>query len=83
MACLKTIAKRSGKMDDPTKREIEAMYDAGASGGQYLDALGKTDMALFSEDEWMTLVDAVVTGYVDGIRTRTGMSIREEALVPF
>lgn len=71
-------------MDDPTKREIEAMYDASESGGQYLDALGKTDMALFSEDEWMTLVDAIVSGYVHGIHVRTGISLREEdIMVPY
>lgn len=83
MACLDTIAKRNGQLEDMTKREIEAMYDAGASGGAYLDGLGKTDMATFTEDEWMSLVDAICTGYVDGIRTRTGFSIREEALVPY
>lgn len=52
-------------MIDPTAHEIEAMEHAGAMGGEYLDSLGKTDLAKLSQDEWRTLIEVICGGYVE------------------
>lgn len=52
-------------MIDPTQHELEAMEHAGAMGGEYLEQLGKTDLAALSFEEWSTFIDAVCTGYVE------------------
>lgn len=55
-------------MVDPTDDEINAMLQAGKSGGDYLDSLGKFDMAQMTHDEWMTFIEAVITTYLDELR---------------
>lgn len=55
-------------MVDPTPHEIEAIQAAGAYGGEYLDSLGKTDLASLSEDEWLTFIESVVTGFTDKLQ---------------
>ncbi len=37
-------------------------------GGEYLDSIARTDLATLSPDEWLTFVEAVVTGYCDHLR---------------
>ena len=32
------------------------------------ESLGKTDLAAFSEDEWLTLIEVIVTAYTDALR---------------
>jgi hypothetical protein len=54
-------------MIDPTPNERAAMTQGGAMGGEYLDSLGKTDLAQLSTEEWQTFVEAIVTGYCDGL----------------
>jgi Family of unknown function (DUF6511) len=83
MTCMDIIAAKEGKMDNPTKHEIGAMYDAAEKGGEFLNNLGKTDLATMTQDEWMQFVESVCTGYVDAIRSRTGLSVRTDELVPF
>jgi Family of unknown function (DUF6511) len=83
MRCMDIIAAKEGKMDSPTKHEIGAMLDAADKGGEFLNNLGKTDLATMTQDEWMQFVDSVCTGYVDAIRSRTGLSVRTDELVPF
>lgn len=56
-------------MIDPTPNEEAALARGGAMGGEYLDSLGKTDLALLGLEEWRTFVEAVVTGYCDHLRT--------------
>ena len=46
-------------MIDPTPNERAAMARGGAMGGEYLDSLGKTDLAQLSLEEWQTLRPAV------------------------
>jgi hypothetical protein len=59
-------------MIDPTPNERAAMAHGGAMGGEYLDSLGKTDLAQLSVDEWHTLIEVIVTGYCDHLRDLAG-----------
>lgn len=71
-------------MIDPTDLEIEALYGASNFAGEYLESIGKTDLASLSEDEWMTLMEATVTGYQEKLqnlvagRTEPSSHIPEE-----
>ncbi len=55
-------------MIDPTPNEDAALARGGAMCGEYLDSLGKTDLALLDIEEWRTFVEVVVTGYCDHLR---------------
>ena len=55
-------------MIDPTPYERAAIAHGGAMGGEYLDSIGKTDLARLTEAEWLTFVEAAVTGYCDRLR---------------
>lgn len=59
-------------MIDPTPNERAAILHGGDMAGEYLDSLGKTDLALFSSEEWQTLLEVIVTGYCDYLRELTG-----------
>ena len=52
-------------MIDSTPNEKAALANAAQMGGEYLDSLGKTDLATFTVEEWATFIDCVVTGYCD------------------
>ena len=62
-------------MIDPTPNERDAIAQAGAMGGQYLESLGKTDLARLSEAEWLTFLEAVITGYCD---RRRDLAVRDQ-----
>ncbi|MFM2090834.1 MAG: hypothetical protein RLZZ127_1323 [Planctomycetota bacterium] len=55
-------------MIDPTPNERDAMGAAGRLGGEYLDSIGKTDLATLTGEQWDTFVEAIVTGYGDRLR---------------
>ena len=55
-------------MIDPTPNETAAMVEGGKAGGEYLESLGRTELALLTEHEWDTFVEAIVTGYCDQLR---------------
>lgn len=55
-------------MIDPTSNEQAAIAHAGAMGGEYLDSIGKTDLARLTGLEWSTFVEAVIAGYCDHLR---------------
>lgn len=59
-------------MIDPTPNERAAMEHGGAMAGEYLDSLGKSDLAQFSLEEWQTLIEVIVTGYCDHLRDLAG-----------
>lgn len=67
MCCLDILAGRQG-MIDPTPNERAAIRHGGEMGGEYLESIGKTDLAGLSEAEWLAFVEAVVTGYCDRLR---------------
>lgn len=50
---------------DYTDEETKAFDAASDRAGEYLDALGKTDMAQFTEEEWFDLLAAVVQGWCE------------------
>ncbi len=62
------ICHRRRGMIDPTPNEKAAFVHGGAMGGEYLDSIARTDLATLSPDEWLTFVEAVVTGYCDHLR---------------
>jgi uncharacterized protein DUF6511 len=55
-------------MIDPTPNEQDALSAGGRSGGEYLDALGQTDLAQLSFEEWKTFIEVIVTAYCDHLR---------------
>jgi hypothetical protein len=56
-------------MIDPTPNEQAAMLAAGNAAGEILEAIGKSDLAALTVAEWHTLIEAVITGYCDALRT--------------
>lgn len=52
-------------MTDPTPNEIAAMRHAGHMGGEYLDSIAKTNLAMLTTEEWHTFVECIVTGYCE------------------
>jgi len=59
-------------MIDPTPNEIAAMEHGGRKGGEYLDRLGKTDLAKLTNEQWATFIEVIVTGYGDHLRDFAG-----------
>lgn len=55
-------------MIDPTPNEMQAMTIGGQHGGEFLESIGKSDLATLTETEWDLFLDAVVTGYCDHLR---------------
>lgn len=72
MRCLDTIARWRNLMIDPTPNEIAAMEHGGRMGGEYLDSIGRTDLASLTVEQWRAFVEAVVTGYCDALRDMSG-----------
>lgn len=55
MNCLTIIAKRKGKMPGPEtldRIELEAVEAASQVAGEYLEQIGKTDLATMTANEW-------------------------------
>lgn len=67
MRCLNITTRLEG-MIDPNEHEEAALRHAGAAGGEYVESLGRTDLALWSEKEWALLVDVMVTAFQDHLR---------------
>jgi hypothetical protein len=65
--CVETIIRRF-PMVDPTEHEIAALLEASQPAGEYIEALGRTDMATWSHDQWMSFLETVVTAYADALR---------------
>ena len=55
-------------MIDATPNEQAAIQHGGEMGGEYLDSLGKTDLASLEQTQWLTFLECVVTGYCDHLR---------------
>lgn len=55
-------------MIDPTPNEIQALMGTSDMAGEYLESIGKTDLAALSYEEWMTLIEVIVTAYTDKLR---------------
>lgn len=59
-------------MIDATPNEAAAMEAGGHAAGEYLESIGKSDLAALSVEEWRTLIEALVTGYCDALRELAG-----------
>lgn len=68
LVCLAALSLRDGKMIDPTENETAALEAAGERAGEYLESLGKSDLAAMSGEEWRTLIEVIVTGFTDRLR---------------
>lgn len=55
-------------MIDPTPNEEAAMRAGGAAGGEYLEHLGRADLAALTPDEWSAFIEAVITAYTDTLQ---------------
>lgn len=58
---------RERRMVDPNEQEITAMRAAGDIAGQYIDSVGRTDMATWSEQDWRGFIEAICGAYVDAL----------------
>lgn len=63
------IAARLKGMIDPNQHEVNALDAAGAGGGEYVESIAKTDLATFTEQEWSTLIEVIVTAFQDHLRS--------------
>lgn len=57
-------------MVDPDEHEAAAIEAASPAAGEYLESLGKTDLAALTRAEWLTLLEVVVTAYQDELVRR-------------
>jgi hypothetical protein len=55
------------KQDQFTRLESLAAGKGGEEGGAYLDAIGKTDLATLTTDEWFEFGRRIVAGYRKGL----------------
>jgi hypothetical protein len=55
---------------DPDEHETAAIAAASPVAGEYLDSIGKTDLATLTEAEWLTLLEVIVTAYQDELARR-------------
>lgn len=62
---LRTRKRGAHNMVDPTERELAAMRAAGPMAGEYIESLGKTDIALFTVEEFLTLIRVIVGAYLE------------------
>lgn len=54
-------------MVDPNKQEVVAMRAAGDIAGQYIEAVGRSDMATWSAEDWRGFIEAICGAYVDSL----------------
>lgn len=59
-------------MIDPTGLERAAMDHAGEQAGEYMETLGKTDLATFSPDEFGTFINVICTAYIEHLGNAIG-----------
>lgn len=50
--------------------EVLALHDAGAEAGQYLESIGKTDLADLEAEEWTAFLKTVLNEFGEGMRKR-------------
>lgn len=71
VACIKAGAKVYRMTEKEfTGHELFARRKAGDAGGQYLDGIGKTDLATLSDEEFLAFITAVIEGFGTSMRQR-------------
>jgi hypothetical protein len=70
-------------MIDPTPNERAALLHGAEMAGEYLDCLGRTDLAQLSVEEWHTLIEVIVEGFCNYLRALAGPDRgRPDAMTP-
>ncbi|MGX1786885.1 DUF6511 domain-containing protein [Bosea sp. NPDC055332] len=65
--CIPYLAEiRTVRKFDPY--ELTARADAGEKAGEYLDQIGKTDLADLTEEQWLTFLKTVIGEFGDSLR---------------
>ena len=67
LTCQDICHRRRG-MIDPTRYERAAMGHAVATGGEYIESLGRTDLMTWSPEEFAALIEVIVTAFTDHLR---------------
>jgi Family of unknown function (DUF6511) len=57
--------QRIRELDGLSPSEVLAIQDAAKAAGEYLDSIGKTDLAKMTETEWLTLSECIVCTALD------------------
>jgi len=52
--------------------EDQALQAASIAGGAYVELTGKTDLATWTESEWLTLVDLIAHHFQDALNVAYG-----------
>ena len=52
-----------------TRIERLAVHEGGDKGGEYLDEIGKTDLAVLTEDEWREFLERIEAGRREALVT--------------
>jgi hypothetical protein len=50
----------------------QALAAAGAAGGAYIETTGRTDLAAWTESEWLTLIEVIVSSFQEALRAAYG-----------
>ena len=66
-----TYWMRRKNVVDPTEAETVAIHATVAPAGEFLDALGQTDLALLSEQDFLTFIEVVVSAYQENLNAIT------------
>jgi hypothetical protein len=69
MRCMTILWRRRG-MVDADEHETAAIAAASPMAGEYLESIGKTDLAMLTEAEWLTLLEVIITAYQDELARR-------------
>jgi len=56
---------------DPTEAEVAAIHATVEPVGQFLDAIGQTDLAQLSEEDFLTFIEVVVSAYQENLHAIT------------
>ena len=67
MRCMNITARLKG-MIDTNKHEVNALAAASRTAGEYIESIAKTDLTAFTEAEWSTLIEVLVTAFQDHLR---------------
>jgi len=78
MRCMDALHRRWGVID-PDAHEIASIEAASPVAGEYLESIGKTDLAVLTQAEWLTLLEVVVTAYQDELARRLDAGRRAAA----
>jgi hypothetical protein len=63
------ITARLKGMINPNIHEKNALAEAGAQGGEFVESLGRTDLATWNPEEWATFIEVIVIRFQDSLRT--------------